>query len=304
MPGSQVRTAISSTAAQLERPPTNPETEGFIGIAIIRSFKACEELVSLFSPPINLFKFPRTAHLLDLGAATEDDLYHSHDQSFRPSAARPFTVDSDSTLIITEKVDGANLGISLNEKGQIVIQNRAHWVNSKTHFQFKKLDLWIDEHHEGLHRILAVDETFPQRFVLFGEWLVCTHSINYSRLPDQFLAFDMYDRTTDTFASREILEGRLRDNGIDIVPIMEIRRSTPETQIQIPTDDELRAMVQRPSRFYDGRVEGIYLKLEKGGRVIDRGKVVRGDFIAGNEHWTKGNLTLNGIVKARYESLT
>jgi atypical dual specificity phosphatase len=263
-------------------------------MAIIRSFKACDELVSRLSPPVNLFKFPRTAHLLDLGAATEDDLYFTDGPPLRPSTVRPFSVDGESTIIITEKVDGANLGISLNETGKVLVQNRAHWVNSKTHFQFKKLDLWIDEHREGLYQVLAVDETFPQRYVLFGEWMVCTHSINYSRLPDQFLAFDLYDRTTETFASRDVLEERLRDSGVHLVPVLEKRSGHSKS---MPTDDELRAMVQQPSNFYDGRVEGVYLKLEKGGRVIDRGKVVRGDFIAGNEHWTKGNLTLNGIVK-------
>jgi len=296
VPGSRVRTAIRSTAERFEPPSFDPDNEGVSGIAIIRSFNACLELVSLFSPPIQIFKFPRTPHLLDLGAATEDDLHlTAGSNSQTPSIA----LDEGSRLVITEKVDGANLGISLDANLRIVIQNRSHWVNSKTHFQFKRLDLWVEENREGLHRILARDETFAQRYILFGEWLVCVHSIHYSRLPNQFLAFDLYDRSTDTFASRDAMEKVLEGTGIYMVPVLETRKGAHGERLVMPCDEELRAMVQRPSKFYDGRVEGIYVKVEKNGKVVGRGKVVRGDFIAGNEHWTKGNLTLNDIVMVR-----
>ena len=293
-PGSRVRTAILSTAAQFEAPPADPTKEGFAGIAIVRSFRACLELASLLSPPIQIFKFPRTPHLLDLGAATDDDLHHTTTaDSQTPSS---IVLDEGSRLVITEKIDGANLGISLDPDSRIIVQNRSHWVNSKTHFQFKKLDLWVEENREGLHRILARDDAFAQRYILFGEWLVCVHSIHYSRLPNQFLAFDLYDRSSGTFASREVMESILDGTGIYMVPTLETLQSHLGERLAMPTDDELREMVQRPSKFYDGRVEGVYVKVEKDGKVTGRGKVVRGDFIAGNEHWTRNILTLNGIV--------
>ena len=34
-----------------------------------------------------------------------------------------------------------------------------------------------------------------------GEWLYAKHSIHYTRLPDYFLAFDLYDRRTGVFHS-------------------------------------------------------------------------------------------------------
>ena len=61
------------------------------------------------------------------------------------------------------------------------------------------------------------------------------------------------------------------------------------------SEDELRQAVQQPSRFYEGPVEGVYVKVEKGGRVVSRGKVVRSDFISGNEHWSKGPLHVNTL---------
>ncbi|KAG9056880.1 hypothetical protein FS842_009321 [Serendipita sp. 407] len=301
IPGPRVSTAISSMSSQLGRPPSDPSSEGFMGIAIIRSFTACNELVSLLSPSINLYKFPRTPHLINLGAATEDDLH----QTNLTDSSNPSIIESGSCVVITEKIDGANLAFSLGADGRILVQNRAHWVNSKTHVQFKHLDLWVDEHREGIYSVLALDETFPQRYVLFGEWMVCVHSIHYSRLPDRFLAFDLYDRTTGIFASRDVLEDKLHGTGIELVPVIEKRVAidgqTPS--VSMPNHEELTSMVQQPSRFYDGRVEGVYVKVERAERVIGRGKVVRGDFIAGNEHWTKGILTFNGIVKDAEENI-
>ena len=256
----------------------------------MRSFDACAELVALLSPPLALFKFPRTAHLLNLGAATEDDIVQPTSSAFSASIFTP-----ESQIVITEKIDGANLGVSLDSSGRILIQNRAHWVNSKTHFQFKKLDIWVEKHREVLTQILGVDSSFPERYILFGEWMVCVHSIKYTRLPSRFLAFDLYDRSRKVFVSRDVLEARLERTGISIVPtIMRIKGQPQEGAGPVmPSDEELQGMVQQPSRFYDGGVEGVYVKIEKGGVVVGRGKVVRADFIVGNEHWTRGSLELN-----------
>lgn len=186
------------------------------------------------------------------------------------------------------QVDGANLGISLSSDREIMVQNRAHYVNTSTHEQFRKLGLWIDRHREELHDILNRDDFFPERFVLFGEWLSATHSIPYTHLPDRFLAFDFYDRRTGAFADRKSLQRILSRTSIQMVPVI--------LEGRMLGDEELRELVQQQSSYYDGRMEGIYLKVERDGRVITRGKVVRGDFIPGNEHWTRGNLRVNGMT--------
>eukprot|EP00960_Hanusia_phi_P021118 623932-Hanusia_phi.AAC.1 len=69
-----------------------------------------------------------------------------------------------------------------------------------------------------------------------------------------------------------------------------------------PSEQRLREMVHLPSLFYEGPVEGIYVKEEKDGRVISRGKIVRGDFTAGiTEHWEKARLRKNGILRGEVE---
>ena len=88
------------------------------------------------------------------------------------------------------------MGFSLSSDGQIVVQNRSHFVNSATHEQFKKLGHWVDQHRAELYAVLHRDNRFAERYILFGEWLFATHSIPYTRLPDRFMAYDLYDRST------------------------------------------------------------------------------------------------------------
>ncbi|KAK0467007.1 ATP dependent DNA ligase [Desarmillaria tabescens] len=276
-PGHRVQIAVHQMNKQFERPSVR---EGFKAVVIIRSFNACQELVARLSPSIGIFKFPRTPHLIDLGAATPDDL-------ITDTSAIP------GHVVITEKVDGANMGFSLSsDRERIVVQNRSHYVDSSTHEQFRKLGHWVDLHREALIRVLGRDEHFPERYVLYGEWMYATHSIPYTNLPDRFLAFDLYDRYLELFVDRQSLNALLCTTSIQVVPLI--------YEGKMPSEGDLKKLVPGRSRFWDGRVEGVYVKVERDGRVVSRGKVVRADFISGNEHWTKGNLRLNGLsVDAR-----
>ncbi|KAI0095010.1 ATP dependent DNA ligase [Irpex rosettiformis] len=276
-PGGRVRNAVKQMQEIFIAPSRE---EGFSAVVIIRSFAAAEEFVRRVSSPINLFKFPRTAHIINLGAATDDDIV---------VGGLPLDgASSDAHIVITEKVDGANIGFSLSaDRTQVIVQNRSHYVNPASHAQFKKLGLWVDTHREDLYKVLDRDPYFAQRYVLFGEWLTTVHSVTYTKLPDWFIAFDLYDRTTRSWADRNALASLLAGTQIRLTPLV--------YEGPMPSEEELKTMVQRQSQFTEGRLEGVYVKLEREGKVVGRGKVVRGDFIAGNEHWTKGILRSNQL---------
>ncbi|KAF6748432.1 ATP dependent DNA ligase [Ephemerocybe angulata] len=276
-PGSRVKNSIDQMAKLFERPSLK---EGFKAIVVIRSFEAAQEFVAWASPPVGVYKFPRTPHLLDLGAATEDDI--------RTDASSLSTLRGH--IVITEKIDGANMGFSLSSDGtQIVVQNRSHYVNTSSHEQFKKLGLWIERHKEELIMLLNRDPYFPERYILFGEWMYATHSIPYTQLPDYFIAYDFFDRAKQRWMDTKTLKNMLSGTTIFSVPVL--AEGGP-----VPSDDDLRAMVQKSSAFYDGRVEGVYVKIERDASVVYRAKVVRSDFIAGNEHWTRGGVHPNGLA--------
>ncbi|KIY63576.1 hypothetical protein CYLTODRAFT_402991 [Cylindrobasidium torrendii FP15055 ss-10] len=275
-PGNRVDNAVSQMQDQMDVPTVG---EGFKAVVTIRSFAACEELVARLSPRIDLLKFPRTPHLLNLGAATDDDV------------VLPPTNLIQGHAVITEKVDGANMGFSLSpDRLSIVAQNRSHYVNPSSHAQFKKLGHWIEEHKHALIKILGRDAHFPERYTLYGEWLYATHSIPYTRLPDWFMAFDMFDRVTGTFCDRQTLVALLNDSGIHVTPTI--------YEGPMPPDAVLKDRVQQTSAFWDGRIEGLYVKVEGDGVVKSRSKIVRADFIAGNEHWNRGPLRLNAMGRS------
>jgi atypical dual specificity phosphatase len=55
-------------------------------------------------------------------------------------------------ISVEEKVDGANLGISITKDYKVIFQNRSHYVSSSTATQWKLLDDWV-ANHPGLWQV-------------------------------------------------------------------------------------------------------------------------------------------------------
>ena len=166
----------------------------------------------------SLFKFPRTRHLFDAGGSgvSRDDLLMDASEEKRFYSTRQQQI----LVAVEEKVDGANLGISIGSDMKVYVQNRSHYVNSKTHRQFSALDSWLAEHSSSLYDVLE-----PGRHVLFGEWLYAKHSIHYKELPGYFLAFDIYDKKTNQFYSwRE--RNRLLESSTNIPTVRLVKETT------------------------------------------------------------------------------
>mgnify|MGYP002822573112 CR=1 FL=1 len=220
-----------------------------------------------------IHKFPRTAHLFNIGGATVDDRFVSLEEN---------KYFFNNVVQITEKVDGAQLGISMDENYQILVQNRSHYVNSSSHSQFKILDKWIADHRDDLYNILDVNT------ILFGEWLYAKHSISYNKLPDYFMAFDLYNKKEKVFYNRQILDEKLENTNIKSVRIM--------YNGKIENKNQLLKLIENQSDYTDSRVEGIYIKTFEDKYVKYRCKLVRNDFICGNDHWSKGIIEKNQII--------
>ncbi len=94
----------------------------------------------------------------------------------------------DGEVIVEEKVDGGIVGLSY-VGDEIKIQGRGRYIlpseNSK---QFYGLNSWAYQHYENIMLI-------PEGWIVFGEWLRVKHNIFYDRLPDYFIAFDVWDGT-------------------------------------------------------------------------------------------------------------
>lgn len=215
-------------------------------------------------------KFPRTAHALNLGAATRDD-------KVLPLSDLNHWINQRCRLLIEEKVDGANIGFHIRGSDhRIIAQNRSHYISSHYHPQFAPLDKWIAKHTEDLWELLE-----PDRTILYGEWLYATHSVYYDALPDYFIAYDLYDVVTKTFLPREELAVRLARTKLEQVPL--IYEGVVESQ------EHLRALVNGTSEYGAPKREGIVIRLCDENKVVARAKLVRPDFIAGNERWNRSS---------------
>src|SRR5204863_82288 len=131
------------------------------------------------------------------------------------SQSVPFASLAGRHLVVEEKLDGANAGISFDAAGRLRLQSRGHFLTGgsrEKHFDLYKR--WAATHANALHGVLG------QRFVLYGEWLYAKHTVFYDRLPHYFLEFDILDTETGAFLSTEERRGLLNGMPVASVPVL------------------------------------------------------------------------------------
>jgi hypothetical protein len=218
-------------------------------------------------------KFPHTPHLLWLGEGSPRE-----DKILSRAEATAFL---DGEVVVEEKVDGANFGISVGPEGRLRAQSRGNYLNpSHCHAQWKPLWPWLTRHEEGLLEALG-DER-----ILFGEWCHARHTVPYDLLPDWFLAFDVFEPTTTRFWSCDRRNALCRSVGLATIP--EIFRGRL-SQNQLPS-------LLTGSKVGSVPAEGIYLRRESDGLLLRRAKVVAPAFQQQiEEHWTRRPLVPNRL---------
>jgi atypical dual specificity phosphatase len=98
----------------------------------------------------------------------------------------------------------------------------------------------------------------------------------------------LFDVDKNEFLSRSNVEFLISKTTIKQVPII---------YKGITTLDNLKNLAtQSQSNYYNGIVEGIYVRYSDETKLISRGKIVRSDFISGNEHWLKNSITVNSLL--------
>ena len=223
------------------------------------------------------YRFPHTPHLAWLASGTprNDKILASED------------VDEllSHPVVVEEKVDGANLGFSTDENGELRAQNRGTYLDLQApQGQWKPLKRWLAP------RARALAEALSPPCILFGEWCYAVHSVHYTHLPDWFLAFDVFDRQTGQFWSVERRNDLARRVNIEVVP--ELGRG----HFDVP---KLRQLLGK-SQLTDGPAEGLYVRRESQGQLLARAKLVRAEFVqAIEEHWSKRSLVENRLDETR-----
>ena len=223
----------------------------------------------------DFFRFPHTPHLAWLGPGAPRD-----DKVLAPAEVQALLAGE---VVVEEKLDGANLGLSLAPDGRLRAQNRGQYLYEPHVGQFARLPAWLAQHEAGLREALTPD------LILFGEWCAFTHSIPYTALPDWFIGFDVYDRTSGRFWSVARRNALLQRIGIPAVP--EVARG------RLTLDALKRLLDRTPSAFGAPHVEGFVLRRDAGDWCAARAKLVRADFVqAIDTHWRRRAPTHNRLA--------
>ncbi|MBY6161590.1 RNA ligase family protein [Mameliella alba] len=252
---------------------------------------------------MDILKYPRTRHLegsrLQAGDLADD---------------KPLKELAGIPLVVEEKLDGANCGISFDRDGGLLLQSRGHYLTGgarERHFGLFKT--WASVLAPRLHQRLS------SRFVMYGEWMLAKHTQFYDALPHYFMEFDVFDREAGFFLSTEARRALLRGLPIMPVPVLFLgalqsvkqieRFITPSLYRTATWQDALERaarasgsrleMVEKQTENSD-LAEGLYVKLERDGVVAERYKYVRAGFKqaidASEGHWLDRPILENGLA--------
>lgn len=251
----------------------------------------------------DLQKYPRTRHIQGSRLQPGDE----------DLSALPFSALRGRHLVTEEKIDGANAAVSFSPGGDLRLQSRGHFLTGgdrERHFNLFKR--WASAHEAALRATLGA------RYVLYGEWLYAKHTIFYDELPHYFLEFDVLDRDSSAFLSTPRRRALLAELPVTSVPVLAEGPAgdlTALTRLMGPSAfkgpawrDRLRAVArergldeERALRETDplDAMEGLYLKVEEDGQVVERYKFIRPSFVTAvldsGTHWLSRPIVPNQL---------
>ena len=229
-----------------------------------------------------LKKYPRTPHI-------EGSRLQPGDEDL---SQIPFGSIEGRYLVVEEKIDGANSAVSFSDDGELLLQSRGHYLTGgyrERHFALMKQ--WATVQKERLFSVLGT------RYIMYGEWMYAKHTVFYDMLPHYFMEFDIFDKEKGIFLdtpSRRKLTERMPvcsvpvlsegyfKNKKDLISLLGdsnyISKDHIERLREYAIQNGLDADRQCRETDQSITMEGLYIKVEENGQVIDRMKYVRPSF--------------------------
>jgi len=157
-------------------------------------------------------------------------------------------------------------------------------------------------HRDAFYRVLGT------RYIMYGEWMYAKHTVFYDALPHYFLEFDILDREIGIFLDTPTRHAMLEKLSVVSVPVLgegayqkkeELlkllgqSRYVTGNQRQNLTDEAVKLKLDAERACQEtelsGLMEGLYIKVEEDGQVVDRMKFVRAAFLQcvdfSESHW-------------------
>ena len=203
-------------------------------------------------------KYPRTPHIEGSNLQVGDfDL-----------SQIPFSYLKNKYLVIEEKVDGSNVGISF-EHDKLILQNRSHALEGGyKERQYDLFKVWANTYVDEFYKVIG------NRYIIYGEWMYAKHNIYYDNLPHYFLEFDVYDKEKEMFLDTKSRRELLKDLPIFSVPVLKVGYFKSYKDILSLLGESKYISEEQTLRL----MEGLYIKVEEESEVKERFKYVRKQF--------------------------
>jgi len=251
-----------------------------------------------------IHKYPRTHHL-------EGSRLQPGDEDLEQV---PLASLRGRYLVVEEKLDGANAGLSVGGDGALRLQSRGHFlVGGPRERHFDLFKQWASVHGTALRELLAGG------LVLYGEWLYGKHTIFYDRLPHYFLEFDVRDPDGSFYATARRRQLLAAAPCVRSVPVLwegvcddpvALPRRVARSLYKSPRWRDALADAARAAGVDRERAraetdpsddaEGLYVKVEDGGRVVERYKWIRASFLTSvldsGSHWLARPIVPNQLA--------
>lgn len=241
-----------------------------------------------------IYKYPRTKHIKGSCIQKGDEDLNTVD----------FDSIKDQHIVIEEKVDGANCGISFDEKSKMYLQSRGHFlVGGYGERQFDLFKTWANSHKHALYQLLG------HRYILYGEWLYAKHTVYYDQLSHYFMEFDIYDKEQQMFLSTRQRKEMLKSYKfiVSVLVLFEGKVSQFKDVIKYLTRSNFKSLnwlkqlenscgqlrvpyeLTKKQTDLSQEMEGLYIKMENEEEVLARCKYVRQSFtntiLDSETHW-------------------
>ena len=257
-----------------------------------------------------ILKYPRTRHLHGSGLQKGDEDLN----------VIPFAEIFGKHLVIEDKIDGANTGISFSDDCELLLQSRGHYLKGGDWPEFDMFKLWGNTFKSELFDILS------DRYIMYGEWMYAFHSVFYDNLPHYFMEFDIFDRVNEVFLDTPSRRKITSQCAANIESVKVVGTGAYETEESILSlldkssfitpsavnhlelaaketgmaEDDIELIKKLNS---DGLMEGLYVKWEEDGIVKGRYKFVRSNFVQTildyGKHWTDRPTIPNMLADSR-----
>ena len=191
-------------------------------------------------------------------------------------------------VIVTEKLDGANVGVLRKDDVLYPIMRAGYDVRTSQHRQLRLFADFVEKNSDRFMQLLKDGER------ACGEWLIKTHSIPYDIKGEPFVIFD-------------IIQGNKRLNYLEIMQrCHQVGFKMPKL-IHMGTAIPTEVAMQLLGDGYHGSLEkpeGVVYRYERDGNFYSSAKYVRPDFESGKymneEEWNSWSSKKWKVPKGAY----